>query len=228
VSHRWKLFALCSSLTLLTAVAGCGRGGDSSPTAAIDGQARTAATPAGDSGQASARNRSDSKHPVVLMETSLGNITLRLDADKAPLTVDNFLSYVKAGHYDQTLVHQVYKGQGFLAGGYGINHAEKPARTPVRNEADNGVKNQRGAIAMVRLPNAIDSATCQFFVNVSDNPALDHRDRTPEGYGYCVFGQVIEGMDVVDKIGNVAVSDTKDFERTPTQAVVVKSMRQIR
>ena len=132
-----------------------------SPTT-VDGQSPPGQKPA-----------SDPLHPVVVIETSLGNITVRLDAEKAPLTVDNFLSYVGAGQYDQTIVHQVYKGQGFLAGGYGTNLVEKPGRTPVRNEAHNGLKNRRGTIAMVRLPDAIDSATCQFFINVADNPALD-------------------------------------------------------
>jgi peptidyl-prolyl cis-trans isomerase B (cyclophilin B) len=164
----------------------------------------------------------------VLIETGLGNITLRLDADKAPLTVGNFLSYVRGGHYDQTIIHQIYKGQGFLAGGYGSNLAEKKPHTPIRNEADNGLKNRRGTIAMVRLPDAIDSATCQFFLNVADNPALDYHDRTPAGYGYCVFGEVTEGQDVVDKIGDAKVHDTKDFERTPEQPIVVKSIRQVR
>ncbi len=164
----------------------------------------------------------------MLIETSLGNITVRLDAENAPLTIDNFLSYVGARHYDQTIVHQVYKGQGLLAGGYGTNLVEKPGRTPVRNEAHNGVKNRRGTISMVRQPDAIDSATCQFFINVADNPALDYRDRTPEGYGYCVFGEVVEGLDVVDSIADTQVRDTTDIECTPTPAIVVKSIRRIR
>ena len=145
------------------------------------------------------------------------------------MTVDNFLnSYVGDRFYDQTIVHQVYKGQGILAGGYGTNLVEKPARTPIRNEALNGLKNHRGAIAMVRQPDAIDSATSQFFINVADNPALDYKDRTPAGYGYCVFGEVTEGMDVVDKINNVPVHDEGGLDRTPVQRVVVKSIRWIR
>ena len=126
-------------------LAGCGRSGDGSrrrrPPSAVDG----ASPPQ----RVEARARppkpaSDPQHPVVLIETSLGNITVQLDAGEAPLTVDNFLSYVNAGHYDQTIVHQVYKGQGFLAGGYGTNLVEKRSGTPIRNEADNGVKNLRG------------------------------------------------------------------------------------
>ena len=182
----------------------------------------------GNPAPAPSKPAADRKHPVVLIETSLGNMTVRLDADKAPLTVDNFLSYVRTSHYDQTIVHQIYKGQGFLAGGYGMNLTEKKPHTPIRNEARNGQKNRRGTIAMVRLPDAIDSATCQFFINVADNPALDYRDPTPAGYGYCVFGEVVEGQDVVDKIGDAKVHDTKDFERTPEPPIVVKSIRQVR
>jgi cyclophilin family peptidyl-prolyl cis-trans isomerase len=204
-------------------VIGCNRGGDGTQTAAIRG----AATSAGGDKSSSAKPHSNPQPPLVLVETSLGKITLRLDAERAPLTltVDNFLSYVDAGHYDRTIIHQVYKGQGIVAGGYGENLLEKPARTPIRNEASNGLKNRRGTIAMVRLPDGIDSATCQFFINVADNPALDYRDRTPAGYGYCVFGEVVDGMDVVDRINDAAVHDTPDFERTPVEPIAVKSVR---
>ena len=164
----------------------------------------------------------------MLIETSLGKIKVQLNVERAPLTVDNFLFYVNSGYYDRTIVHQVYKGQGIMAGGYGENLLEKPARTPIRNEASNGLKNRRGTIAMVRSPDGIDSATCQFFINVADNPALDYRDRTPAGYGYCVFGEVIEGMDVVDRINDAPVHDMPDFERTPVEPVIVASVRQIR
>jgi cyclophilin family peptidyl-prolyl cis-trans isomerase len=230
VLYCWKPLAKYVSLTLLAAVVGCSRGGDGnqSPSAAIGGPGSTSPTTGGTDGPSRPKTASDQQHPVVLIETSLGNITVRLDADKSPLTVDNFLSYVTSGNYDQTIVHQVYKGQGFLAGGYGANQVEKPSRTPVRNEALNGVNNRRGTIAMVRLPDAIDSATRQFFINVADNPALDHKDRSPEGYGYCVFGEVVEGMDIVDAIGTAPVHDTTDFERTPVQAIVIKSTRRIR
>ena len=220
----------CLNLVLLLVVAGCNRDsdGDSSPAAAIGGPGSDTPATGGDRGQSLQKPASDPKHPVVLIETSLGNITVRLDAENASLTVDNFLSYVGAKHYDQTIVHQVYKGQGLLAGGYGTNLVEKPGRTPVRNEAHNGVKNRRGTISMVRQPDAIDSATCQFFINVADNPALDYRDRTPEGYGYCVFGEGVEGLDVVDSSADTQVRDTTDIECTPTPAIVVKSIRRIR
>jgi cyclophilin family peptidyl-prolyl cis-trans isomerase len=237
VSYRWKPTANCwkplgyMSLVLLVALAGCNRGGDGTqtPAAAIGGSGKN--TPASDASQGPSLKKpaSDPLHPEVLIETTAGSVTVRLDNEKAQITVGNFLSYVDAGHYDNTIVHQVYKGQGILAGGYGTNLAEKPVRTPIFNEARNGVKNRRGTISMVRLPDAKDSATSQFFINVADNPALDHKDETPEGFGYCVFGEVKEGgMDVVDRIANTQVHDTPEFERTPTQPIVVKSIRRTR
>ena len=227
VPHRFCVIFAFPSLLVILAAVGCSRGGngDQTPTASING-----ASPkdGGSGGPALGKSASDPAHPVVLIETAMGNITLKLDAEKAPLTADNFLAYISAAHYDQTIVHQVYRGQGVLMGGYGPNLVEKPGRTPIRNEAHNGLKNRRGTVSMVRMPDAIDSATCQFFVNVADNPALDHRDRTPEGYGYCVFGEVTEGMDVVDKLAAVEVHDTPDFDQTPVQPIIVKSVRRLR
>jgi cyclophilin family peptidyl-prolyl cis-trans isomerase len=218
------------TFAVLVAMAGCNRAGDGnqSSAAAISGSRGSSTGTGGFTGTSPQKSTSDPLHPVVAIETSLGNFTLRLDAEKAPLTVGNFLSYVNTGYYDQTIVHQVYKGQGFLAGGYGANMIEKHSKTPIRNEAHNGVKNRRGTVAMVRQPDAIDSATCQFFVNVADNPALDYRNRTPEGYGYCVFGEVTEGMDVIDSIGNTSVHDTTDLERTPAPPIIIKAARQTR
>ncbi len=170
----------------------------------------------------------DPLRPVVLIETNLGAITVRLDAEKSPLTVDNFLSYVDSGFYNQTIVHQIFKGQGIMAGGYGVDLVEKPTRVPIRNEAHNGLKNRRGTLAMVRSADAVDSARSQFFFNLADNDALDHRDRTPEGYGYCVFGEVISGMEVLDKIAELPVHDSPQLDSTPTQPVVIKQIRRSR
>jgi peptidyl-prolyl cis-trans isomerase B (cyclophilin B) len=205
------------------ALAGCGRSGDGqAPTAAI-GSGGDASTPKGDaSGPA---KPGDSKHPVVAIDTTMGKITVRLDADHAQFTVENFLAYVNGGHYDQTLVHQVFKGQLFVAGGYGTNYIERPARSAIVNEAHNGLKNRRGTIAMARLPDSPESATCQFFINVADNPVLDFKDRSTEGYGYCVFGEVTDGMAVVEQIANAPVQDTSEFDRTPVSAIVIKSIR---
>lgn len=226
--HYQSSIVTCLVLLVCLLTSGCKPGSKS------DGTPSSGKTQTENSPQGSAKEEtrvgppSDPLHPVVLIETSLGNITLVLDAEKAPLTVDNFLFYVTAGFYDQTIVHQVYKGQGMVAGGYDTNYAAKPARTPIRNEAHNGLKNRRGTIAMARLPDEIDSATSQFFINVADNPALDHRDRTPEGYGYCVFGGVTEGMEVVERICNVPVHDTAAMDQTPVEPIIIKSVRRIR
>ena len=170
----------------------------------------------------------------------MGDITVRLDREKAQLTVDNFLSHVERSFYDQTIFHQVLKNYVVLGGGYTIAGSgsaaqltENPTVTKVRNEARNGKKNLRGTIAMARLPHIVDSATSQFFINLTDNPQLDHKptkqglNGPPEDYGYCVFGDVIEGMDVVERIANVPVQDKGDFERIPVQTVLIKTVRRI-
>ncbi len=228
MSHRWKPIVACVSLIVSMTVAGCNRGGgDASQSAAAAIAGPNAASPTPD-GSIRTATTSDPQHPEVVIETTLGKITVLLDAEKAHFTVENFLRYIAAGHYDQTIVHQVYKGQVFLAGGYGKNFIEKPVRTPILNEADNGLKNLRGTIAMARLPDNQHSATSQFFINLADNPALDHTDRSPDKYGYCVFGKVTAGMDVVQQIGNVKVQDTRDFDCTPVDPVVITSIKQTR
>ena len=186
------------------------------------------------SGAASQQASSDSSgsdplHPVVQIDTSLGKITVQLDAEKAPLTTANFLQYAKEGFYNGTIFHLVARGDIAVGGGYTPDLKEKPTtRPPVRNEAHRALKNTRGTIAMVRRPDATDSATCQFFFNLADNPRLDFQDQTPEKYGFCAFGQVIEGMDVLDKIGMAQVEDLPDFPLKPVQPIVIQSMQQIR
>jgi cyclophilin family peptidyl-prolyl cis-trans isomerase len=208
---------------LVAACVGCGKSDGTSPSAETDAKGATASIPGGP-----AKPNLDPLHPMVVFETTLGNLTVRLDAEKAPITVDNFLTYLDQGHYNQTMVHQVFQGQGFIGGGFGLDLSERPTRPAIRNEAHNGLKNRRGTVAMVRSIDAIDSGRSQFFFNVADNESLDHKDRTLEGYGYCVFGEVVSGADVLDKIGAVAVHDTPQFERTPTQPVVIKSVRRSR
>jgi cyclophilin family peptidyl-prolyl cis-trans isomerase len=136
--------------------------------------------------------------------------------------------FVGGGVWVVGIFHQVVEGYIALAGGFSTDYSEKPAQTPVRNEAHNGLSNKRGAIAMARQFDVIDSSTSQFFVNLGDNAALDHKSRTVEEYGYCVFGHVTEGMDVVEKIGKTPVHDVQGFEMTPRQAVVIKSARRVR
>jgi cyclophilin family peptidyl-prolyl cis-trans isomerase len=155
--------------------------------------------------------------PVVVLETSLGRIKIALDRDKAPLSVDNFLQYVRSGHYDGTIFHRVIPDFMAQGGGMDADMKEKPTRPPVRNEANNGLHNRRGTLAMART-NDPDSATAQFFINVKDNLRLDYSSRREPGYA--VFGEVVEGMGVVDKIVAVPTRAT-----VPKTAVVIKSAR---
>ena len=153
------------------------------------------------------------------METNQGAITIRLNAVLAPVTVRNFLNYAGDGFYDNTLVHYVDPGKMILAGGYSADRQAKPPRLPIRNEAHNGLKNTRGTIAMTRDPGQIDSATSQFFINLADAPQRDHQGDTPEAYGYCVFGEVIEGLDVAEKISQSSTSNLGgDLIQTPEPA----------
>ena len=176
-------------------------------------------------------------YPEVVISTSLGDIRLRLNAKDAPETVRNFLlDYVDRGFYDQTIVHYVDAGFMMAAGGYDVDSKAKSSRTPIRHEGQGASKNLRGTIAMVRHAEYIHSATSQFFINLADNPSLDYQEETdaeaeakdPESYGYCVFGEVIEGLDVVDKIGSTPVTDTDDFPRTPTTQVVIRKISRVR
>ena len=137
--------------------------------------------------------------PTVVMKTSLGEITIQLELDKAPRTVGHFLNYVNSGYYNETIFHQVENGYALVGGGFTADLKEKPTRYTVANEAANGLKNDAGTIAMARRGDP-NSATAQFFINVQDNDFLDHSAPTPQGWGYCVFGQVVAGMDVVKKI----------------------------
>ncbi len=172
-------------------------------------------------------------NPVVEIETSLGVIRVKLLPDKAPITVQNFLSYLQNGFYDGTIFHQVFPGAVILGGQYTPDYQARKPGQPIFNEAHNGLKNVRGTIAMARQYNDTHSATCQFFINVKDNPNYDYQqtpaglNAPPEQYGYCVFGEVTAGMDVVDRIANVPVHDVQGFERTPVEPVVIRSVRQI-
>jgi peptidyl-prolyl cis-trans isomerase A (cyclophilin A) len=168
--------------------------------------------------------------PEVLLKTSEGDIRLRLDAEKSPLTVDNFLTnYVGRGFYEGTVFHYVEKGFMLAGGGYTTDLQPKETRAFIKNEADNGLKNRRGTIAMVRQPDHADSATSQFFINLTDNSSLNHGEAAgTDKDGYCVFGEVVEGMDVVDRIAEVPVADRGSFPKTPVSPVVVKSAEWIR
>lgn len=161
------------------------------------------------------------ENPMVIMETSKGTIKIELFEDKAPITVKNFLQYVDDGHYDGTVFHRVIADFMIQGGGYDENYRQKPTREPIKNEASNGLSNKRGTIAMARTSNP-DSATAQFFINTVDNERLD---RSETSAGYCVFGRVVEGMDVVDAIRKVKTSRTRISEGQPDEPVVIKSVR---
>lgn len=165
-------------------------------------------------------------NPKVLMKTSMGDITLELHTDKAPITVENFLSYVDEKFYDGTIFHRVIPNFMIQGGGLTADLIEKPAKPPIKNEAANGLKNKRGTIAMARMPE-MHSATCQFFINHVDNPFLDHKDNTPEGFGYAVFGKVIEGMDVVDAIASVKTMIKQGMSDVPRETILIISVSRL-
>jgi peptidyl-prolyl cis-trans isomerase A (cyclophilin A) len=160
-------------------------------------------------------------NPMVILETSLGTVKVELYPDKAPISVKNFLSYVKEGHYDGLIFHRVIRDFMVQGGGFTNEMQERGSkRPPIKNEADNGLKNDRGTLAMART-SVVDSATAQFFINVVNNDFLNHRAKTPQGYGYAVFGKVTEGMDVVDKIRVVPTGNSGMFQDVPVQPVIL-------
>lgn len=163
------------------------------------------------------------KNPVVMIKTSIGNLAVELDKVNAPVTVENFLNYVKNSFYDGTIFHRVIKDFMIQGGGMTAKMKEKKTESPIKNEADNGLKNERGTIAMARTQ-AVDSATSQFFINVIDNDFLDHKAKTPMGYGYAVFGKVIEGMETVDAIREVPTGNKGFHQDVPKEPVVIESV----
>ena len=163
-------------------------------------------------------------NPVVVMETTLGSITIELRPDAAPITVENFLQYANDGFFEGTVFHRVIPGFMIQGGGLRADLTEKTTRAPIRNEADNGLSNARGTISMART-SVVDSATAQFFINTVDNArSLDHRGTSPRDYGYAVFGRVTDGMDVVDAISGVATGRRGPHQNVPVEAVVINSV----
>lgn len=158
--------------------------------------------------------------PVVEVATNLGTFVITLEPAKAPKSVENFLSYVDANHYDGTIFHRVIATFMIQGGGYDENMEKKPTRPPIQNEADNGLKNKRGTVAMARTSDP-HSATSQFFVNVVDNAFLDHQNKEGPGWGYAVFGKVTEGMDVVDKIKSVPTGAAGPFAKDAPEDIVI-------
>lgn len=213
----------------LTALVGCGQSDPGNVAAAAstsDGKADVAlGKPAAASLPVKAM---DSKFPEVVLETTLGPITLKLNAEKAPLTVGNFLNYVDRGHYNGTIVHEVHKNFIALLGGYTDNLKERSGDFPIRNEAANGLENKRYTVAMARLPDSIDSATTHFFINLNDNKNLDHTGKEAEKFGFCVFGEVIAGREIVDQLNTIATSSKQEFPALPTATIAVQNAKRIK
>jgi peptidyl-prolyl cis-trans isomerase A (cyclophilin A) len=229
--------SLLATFAALAALALAGCGGSSSNSAASSGDGSSTVDAKG-----AAHQPEPTPYPHVLISTTAGDITVKLDHEKAQLTVENFLHYVDEGFYTDTIFHAVRRDDVIIGGGYTRDLKEKPAgRQPIRNEARNGLKNVRGTIAMVREPNVIDSSTSQFFfnVNLADKPndyldpqplKPDERpEQFPDAYGYCVFGEVVEGMDVLDQISKLEVSDNCGaMEFLPKRMVVITEVKRVK
>jgi peptidyl-prolyl cis-trans isomerase B (cyclophilin B) len=165
--------------------------------------------------------RAERSHPLVKLETSMGDITLELYPDKAPVTVANFLEYVKAGFFDGTIFHRIIGTFMIQGGGLDAQMNKKPTRAPIKNEADNGLTNDAYTVAMARTGDP-NSATAQFFINVVNNTMLNHTAKTPQGWGYAVFGKVVKGKEVVDKIKAVPTTTRDSYENVPQEPVTIK------
>lgn len=163
-------------------------------------------------------------NPRVVMTTNHGTITLELNAEKAPKTVKNFLSYTEGGFYDGTIFHRVIDNFMIQGGGFNADMSQKTTEAPIENEADNGLKNDRGTIAMARTMDP-HSATAQFFINVKDNDFLNHSGKNMQGWGYAVFGKVTEGDDVLDAIRGVATGSKAGHQDVPVEAVIIESVK---
>lgn len=159
-------------------------------------------------------------NPTVTLETNHGPFVIELDAANAPITVANFLDYVGSGFFSGTIFHRVIPNFMIQGGGFTADMKQKTTKGPIKNEADNGLKNQRGTLAMARTQ-VVDSATAQFFINTVDNKFLDHASKTPQGYGYAVFGKVIEGMDVIDAINAVKTGNHGMHQDVPLEPVTI-------
>jgi peptidyl-prolyl cis-trans isomerase A (cyclophilin A) len=208
-SSRRRFPALALSALLATVSLASLQGCDSGPEKAGAPKAET--KPAG---------------PAVVITTNKGTIEVELFPDKAPLSVKNFLDYVDAGHYNGTIFHRVIKDFMVQGGGFTPDGQQKPTKPPVKNEANNGLRNTRGTLAMARTA-VVDSATSQFFINHADNAFLDFKNETPQGFGYCVFGKVTGGMDVVDAIATAPKGGKGPgvFQDRPTEDVVIESIK---
>ncbi|HTM11178.1 MAG TPA: peptidylprolyl isomerase [Verrucomicrobiae bacterium] len=166
----------------------------------------------------------ETTNPVVSFSTNAGDFSAEIFVDKAPISAENFLSYVKEGFFDGLIFHRVIPRFMIQGGGFDKDMKQKKAKAPIKNEAGNGLKNLTGTLAMART-NVVDSATCQFFINVTDNEFLDHKNNSPDGYGYAVFGRISDGMDVVHKIEKVRTGNRGLHQDVPVEPVVINSVK---
>jgi peptidyl-prolyl cis-trans isomerase B (cyclophilin B) len=160
---------------------------------------------------------------MIIIRTTLGNLSLELDSERAPKTVANFVAYAKDGHYNGTIFHRVIENFMIQGGGFEVGMNEKPSGTPIENEADNGLKNDFGTVAMARTTDP-HSATAQFFINVTDNDFLNHTAPNSQGWGYAVFGKLVDGMDVLDKIRAVATGSAGGHQDVPVDDIIIESV----
>jgi peptidyl-prolyl cis-trans isomerase A (cyclophilin A) len=228
-------FLLTAAGLCLAMSSGCGGSKAALPAASIETAAAPTAAPASNTTDVSYTSepapppKRPLVDPIVVMHTSAGDIKVQLFIHQAPQTVDNFLrNYVARGYYEQTVFHHVDKTMMVAAGGFSPDLQGKPTRAPILNEATNGLKNERGTIAMARDPEAAHSATSQFYFNMLDNASLDFvADTSDAEFGYCVFGKVIEGLDIVDKIAQSPVGPQGDFPAVPETPVLIQSIEQV-
>lgn len=217
---KWMLAALGLMVTI-----GCG-GGSPPPPAEEPKEAPAPPVPTAPSKEEPAASPAtpSTGNPMVEMRTSLGTMKIELYPDKAPKTVENFLQYAREGFYDGTVFHRVISGFMIQGGGFTPDMSEKETRAPIENEASNGLKNVRGSIAMARTGDP-HSASSQFFINTVDNPGLDFTAETVQGFGYAVFGQVVEGLETLDAIKKVSTGSRGGHDDVPADPVVIESVR---
>jgi cyclophilin family peptidyl-prolyl cis-trans isomerase len=224
---------LCSSLLTLLALVGCGKSSadKAAETPADAAQRQTADATATIPATADKPAPSLPKpiDPMVVLHTSQGDVTIKLYQEKAPRTVENFLrGYAERGFYEQTIFHHVEPGQMIIAGGYTADLQRKPPRAPIYNESKNGLSNRRGTIAMIRDADSPHSATSEFFINLSDNPDFDFKATDEDDVpGYCVFGEVVQGMDIIDRIAQLPTASLGDFAKVPSPPVTIARVERL-
>jgi cyclophilin family peptidyl-prolyl cis-trans isomerase len=221
-----------ASLAVACWLTGCGGKSDTASADATSGESATEVDPTSSVAGPAPKTKAPEQpvDPVVVLHTSAGDIKLQLYAEKAPQTVANFLrNYVERGFYEQTIFHHVEPGMMLIGGGFTADLQPKPTKAPIYNESRNGLQNKKGTIAMIHEPNAAHSATSQFFVNLQDNPDLDFQaGEEADVFGYCVFGKVVEGLDVVERIAGQPTTAQGDFVSIPVETVMIERVEELR